>query len=41
MAERGYKIIDQQGTYFITFAVVEWIGHPRLIYLQGQCMQIL
>ena len=25
MAERGYKIIDQQAVHFITFAVVEWI----------------
>ncbi len=33
MAERGYKIIDQQGTYFITFAVVEWIDvFTRSIY---------
>ncbi len=40
MAERGYKIIDQQAVHFITFAVVEWTWRPRLIYSQGQCTQI-
>jgi putative transposase len=25
MKNDGYKIRDQQGIYFITFAVVEWI----------------
>jgi len=25
MSERGYKIRNQQGLHFITFAVVEWV----------------
>ena len=33
MSDSGYKIIDQQGLYFITFSVIEWVDvFSRAIY---------
>ena len=38
MGKGGYKIFDEGGMYYVSFAVVEWVDLPagRQVFLQGK-----
>jgi hypothetical protein len=42
MSKGGYKIIDQGGMYYVSFAVVAWVDLPagRQVFLPGKITEI-